>query len=182
MSPQGKIEGPLSIRVNVWDPEKREFYSPSHQDFKWAQGGTLTIAQCVKTPTCPADPENEGLIDIQEHCRCGIYTSLNKDTLAEYVRSPHAVWFLVESWGVTHFYTEGLRSAAVEIVGVVNMENYKSNLIFRPGQVVLTKQNYALAAAADYFRTKIFSYGEARALVKYYWEKHGMTWQDDFLS
>lgn len=178
-----KIEGPLALRVNVWQPEDRVFTSPYMSNFVWPGNHKLVIAECSKG--CPIDPQNPQLRLIQPDCTCGIYSSHDSEVIKQYIRNRFAVWTIIEGWGSEPLmYTDGMRSAAAEVIALVNMQDYmETNLIIKPGKMTFSGQNKALMAAIDYFNVPVLSYAEAHKLIKYYWvERHGGTWKEYFLK
>jgi hypothetical protein len=180
---KGKIEGPLALRINIWEPEKRHFISPSWNNFVWPSAGELVYAKCVRSPKCGKDPENPELLLLEPTCSCGIYSSHQSEIIGMYIRNKHAVWTIIEGWGSGLMYTAGMRSPAVEVIGIVNMESYlDSQLRLKPRKMVFGGQSAALAAAVDYFKVPIFTYNEAKKLIQFFWEQHGGIWEEHFLS
>ena len=177
------ITGPLAFRSNEWRLGKDGrpvLTSPQRGDFEWRE--PLVWAECN---LCLKDPD--GHVILGDSHSCGIYATIRKATVANYIMSSNSILMLVEALDSNlpkgeniQMYDYGWRAPGALIVYLIDNESqFVSGSAFQSVHSAHTQTPHALAIAAlaQLFHVQVISFDEAMSLCKMTWEKFdGVVW------
>jgi hypothetical protein len=160
------IYGAVAYRANRLQMVngKLRITSPSFSGFEWP-AEPVAWAECN---TCPKD--NDGHIDIQEDCTCGIYSGTNLEkTISWYMDDDNYVPILVEALGYYWMHisnrdpeVKGLTSAGAQVIAVIGD--------YRPDDYAEAPEIW-IEALASFYKVPIKTVEEAQCLVDWAWNR-----------
>ena len=168
------ILGLLGLRCIRWHEKKNRFVSPTNLDFYWEN--PVVWAKCSRG--CHTI---DGELIIRRDCSCGIYATLQKQEMFDYMGDSLAICLLVEALGSHNnswAHETGFTAAGVQVIKLVDITKFTRSQIKNEGpekmEFLVSWQQHVMQKALEVFKLKvtdIITYNLALEMMKIQWQK-----------